>query len=81
MMKKKKRRENLEKDYSFQKNQLMNNLSTFKSEREFREIQRTIELPYILEYIEINFFVQFNKDIPSNDYYIKTFGLTPVSQR
>lgn len=78
---KKEEEENLEKDYSFQKNQLMNNLSTFKSEREFREIQRTIELPYILEYIEINFFVQFNKDIPSNDYYIKTFGLTPVSQR
>src|SRR5690554_4634227 len=69
------------KDYSFQKERLKHSHEDFKQKRNLRKLQRTIELPYILEYIEINFFDQFNNDIPNKDYYKETFGLIPVSQR
>lgn len=69
------------KDYSFQKERLKHSHEDFKQKRDLRKLQRTIELPYILEYIEINFFDQFNNDFPSKDYYKETFGLIPVSQR
>src|SRR5690554_3448660 len=71
----------VEKDYSYQKERLKENLNTFRGDREYRKENRTIKLPHQLEYIEIHFFTQFNKDFGKDDYYEKEFGLIPVSYR
>lgn len=69
-------------DYTPQKLRLRNNLEIFQGERVFRRERKTISLPYSLEYIEIHFFTQFNKDFAERkDYYRRNFGLTPVSYR
>lgn len=68
------------KDYSRQKDRLKKSLIIFRRNRVFRREHKTIHLPYNLEYIEIRFFTQFNKDFAGkNDYYKNNFGLIPVS--
>lgn len=66
-----------EKNYSFQRERLALNHYNFKVDREFRKNNRTIKLPYQLEYIEIKFFDQFK----GANYYEQHFGLIPVTQR
>ena len=67
----------IEKDYSFIKERLELNHYNFNVDRERRKNNRTIKLPYQLEYIEIKFFDQFK----GANYYEQHFGLIPVTQR
>lgn len=67
----------IEMDYSFLKERLALDHYNFKIDREIRKKNRTIKLPYQLEYIEIKFFDQFN----AANYYEQHFGLISVTQR
>ncbi len=72
----------IKKDYTYQKEKLKSNLDFFMRDRNKKKKNRTLDLPFHFEYIEIHFFVQFNKDFgDTKDYYQKLFGLQPVSYR
>ena len=63
-------------DYTYQKDVLRSNLASFTTEREERISKRTIEVPFHLEYILINFFNDF--DDKSESKYKNEYGLEAV---
>jgi len=63
-------------DYTYQKDVLRRNLASFTADRNERISKRTIEVPFHLEYILINFFNYFNEE--SESKYKRDYGLEAV---
>lgn len=68
--------------YRRQKDKLSKSLANFNSGLQNRQLERTIEVPVHLEYIEVHFFSIFNNnDTFKTQSRFKGFGLCPVIYR
>ncbi len=74
-----KEEENIEKNYSPMKNDFQIFLNSYYSDKEIRDNNRNglLEIPYLFDLIEIDFFNHFEIDRYEN-YYRSNFGLVPI---